>query len=226
VGYVDDVWIRKISSDCWAKPLVLAFLRQYKFSCRRKRGPAGGNPGDAGRIGKPVLLAGFRPRWPVDQRQRPSNRQVGAVRPGEAPPSHAWRGLAFICARVCPLRSWASLPGRSPGAAADNSVEGSSSGSAHGARRSSLPRGQRDGRTAWAADRVTSGIRDSRPRRADNARGQEADVTMAVEPGHLHTAVGPGPRAGAGSPDWRQALPADVEPGHLQTAAGATRGQA
>jgi hypothetical protein len=94
VGYVDDMWIRKISSDCRAKPLVLAFLRQYKFSCRRKRGPAGGNPGNVGRIGKPVLLAGFRPRWPVDQRQRPSNRQVGAVRPGEAPPSHAWRGLA------------------------------------------------------------------------------------------------------------------------------------
>ena len=28
VGYVDDVWIRKISSDCRRKPLVLAFLRR------------------------------------------------------------------------------------------------------------------------------------------------------------------------------------------------------
>jgi hypothetical protein len=31
----------------------------------------------------------------IEQRQRPSNRQVSAANPGEAPPSHAWRGLAF-----------------------------------------------------------------------------------------------------------------------------------
>src|SRR5215469_4289323 len=32
----------------------------------------------------------------VEQRQRPSNRQVSVAKPGEAPPSHAWRGLALF----------------------------------------------------------------------------------------------------------------------------------
>jgi hypothetical protein len=61
----------------------------------------GGDLGDAARAGKPVIDVGIRDRQQVSSERRPSNR-CAELRPGEAPPSHTWRGLVLYC-RTCIL---------------------------------------------------------------------------------------------------------------------------
>jgi hypothetical protein len=104
----------------------------------------------------------------VEQRQRPSNRQVSAAKPGEAPPSHAWRGLALSMpafVRPNPAGMGTQLPSRV--------VDGTSPPHRGGNRTSILARrrpaavawlsvsdGQRRGSTDPARQRrATAGVR-------------------------------------------------------------------
>jgi hypothetical protein len=81
----------------------------------------GGDLGDAARAGKPAIDVGIWDRQQVSRARRPSNR-CAALRPGEAPPSHTWRGLVLYC-RTCILlagtdtRATAAGSRRGPGAA-------------------------------------------------------------------------------------------------------------
>src|ERR1022692_1781632 len=57
----------------------------------------GGDRGDVGRVGKPALAAGIRDRRQVRECQAAEQSVRGAAGPGEAPPSHTWRGLLPFC---------------------------------------------------------------------------------------------------------------------------------
>jgi hypothetical protein len=63
---------------------------------------------------------------------QPSNRQVGAVRPGEAPPSHAWRGLASFMPGFGLLNPATQIMNDLPVMATSGSLKGRNSHNGHG----------------------------------------------------------------------------------------------
>ena len=102
---MDDVWINKIPQITGPKLLRRPPNLSRNSLVAGNGDRTGGNPGNAQRIGRPVLRAGFRPRRSVDQRgaaeqsvaRLPSNRQVGSAGKPAGQRGKTGRGPSISC---------------------------------------------------------------------------------------------------------------------------------
>jgi hypothetical protein len=96
---VDDVWINK-NFQIACPNLLRWHSKVSRNSLVAGNGDrTGGDSGNAGGIGKPVLRADFRPRRPVDQR-RSAEQSAGQQREtGRGPSISCMEGPRHICAR-------------------------------------------------------------------------------------------------------------------------------